>query len=356
MSRNNSNRSNRSGKNSVLLKVLCGVLAFVLVLMVGVTVYAEYLFGKIGKFDEDDTTLSREELDALLQQNNEEIDPDATYETIDPADVTTAPPVDQQIGGEEHNIVNILLMGQDDGQGASRSRTDSLILCTFNLEKKTLTMTSFMRDMYVEIPNFGSNRINVAYPWGGLEALDATLMHNFGIHVDGHVAIDFSHFQDLIDLLGGVDIELSSLEANHLNVNYGFALTAGVNHLNGEEALMYARTRKVNTPDGSIADFGRTDRQRIVLNVLLETYKNAGMTKMLSLLDDILPMVTTDMSYDQMTGYVMDFYPMLADCTIVTQRIPADGAYKMTMIDGMSVLLPDLVANRELLIDSLLEE
>ena len=67
-------------------------------------------------------------------------------------------------------------------------------------------------------------------------------------------------------------------------------------------------------------------------------------------------MVTTDMSYDQMTGYVMDFYPMLADCTIVTQRIPADGAYKLTMIDGMSVLLPDLVANRNLLIDSLLDE
>lgn len=346
----------KSGKNNTLLKVLCGVLAFVLVLMVGVTVYAEYLFGKIGKFDDNDTTLSKEEMDALLQENNETLDPDAIYETIDPAEMTTAPPVDQQIGGEEHNIVNILLMGQDNAKGASRSRTDSLILCTFNLDKKTLTMTSFMRDMYVEIPGFGSNRINVAYPWGGLEALDETLMHNFGIHIDGHVAIDFSHFEDLIDLLGGVDIELSSLEVGHMNVTYGFALTPGVNHLNGAEALAYARTRKVNTPDGSIADFGRTDRQRIVLNALLEAYKNVGMTKMLGLLDDILPMVTTDMDYDQMTGYVMDFYPMLSDCTIVTQRIPADGAYKLTMIDGMSVLLPDLVKNRELLIDSLLDE
>lgn len=346
----------KSGKNNTLLKVLCGVLAFVLVLMVGVTAYAEYLFGKIGKFDEDNTTLSQEEMDALLQQDNEEIDPDATYETIDPAEMTTAPPVEQQIGGEEHNIVNILLLGQDEAKGAARSRTDSLILCTFNLDKKTLTMTSFMRDMYVEIPGYGSNRINAAYIWGGLEALDETMMRNFGIHIDGHVAVDFSHFEELINLLGGVDIELSSLEVGHLNAHYGFALTPGMNHLNGAEALAYARTRKVNTPDGSIQDFGRTDRQRIVLNALLETYKNAGLTKMLSLLDDILPMVTTDMSYDQMTGYVMDFYPMLADCTIVTQRIPADGAYKLTMIDGMSVLLPDLVANRNLLIDSLLDE
>ena len=353
MSRKN---SGRSGKNNTLLKILCGVLAFVLVLMVGVTVYAEYLFGKIGKFDDNDTTLSQEEMDALLQQEQEEIDPDATYETIDPAEVTTAPPVDQQIGGEEHNIVNILLMGQDEAHGTVRSRTDSLILCTFNLEKKTLTMTSFMRDMYVEIPNFGGNRINVAYPWGGLEALDATLMHNFGIHVDGHIAIDFSHFEELIDLLGGVDIELSSLEAGHLNSFYGFTLTEGMNHLNGAEALGYARIRKINTPDGSIADFGRTNRQRIVLNALLMAYKDSGITQMLGLLDDVLPMVTTDMSYDQMTGYVMDYFPMLSDCTIVTQRIPADGAYKLTMIDGMSVLLPDLVKNRELLIDSLLDE
>lgn len=346
----------KSGKNNTLLKVLCGVLAFVLVLMVGVTVYAEYLFGKIGKFDDNDTTLSQEEMDALLQQENEEIDPDATYETIDPAEVTTAPPVDQQIGGEEHNIVNILLMGQDEAHGTTRSRTDSLILCTFNLDKKTLTMTSFMRDMYVEIPNFGGNRINVAYPWGGLEALDATLMHNFGIHIDGHVAIDFSHFEELIDLLGGVDIELSSMEAAHLNDFYGFTLTTGMNHLNGAEALGYSRIRKINTPDGSIADFGRTNRQRVVLNALLMAYKDAGMTQMLGLLDDILPMVTTDMSYDQITGYVMDYFPMLSDCTIITQRIPADGAYKLTMIDGMSVLLPDLIKNRELLIDSLLDD
>ena len=345
----------KSGKNNTLLKVLCGVLAFVLVLMVGVTVYAEYIFGKIGKFDDNDTTLSQEEMDALLQENNETLDPDATYETIDPAEMTTAPPVDQQIGGEEH-IVNILLMGQDNAKGASRSRTDSLILCTFNLDKKTLTMTSFMRDMYVEIPGYGSNRINVAYPWGGLEALDETLMHNFGIHIDGHVAIDFSHFEEMIDLLGGVDIELSSLEVGHMNVTYGFALTPGVNHLNGAEALAYARTRKVNTPDGSIADFGRTDRQRIVLHALLEAYKNVGLTKMLSLLDDILPMVTTDMKYDQMVTYVGKFSPLLTEGTIVTQRIPADGAYKLTMIDGMSVLLPDLVANRELLVDSLLDD
>ena len=80
------------------------------------------------------------------------------------------------------------------------------------------------------------------------------------------------------------------------------------------------------------------------------------MTKMLGLLDDILPMVTTDIPLDEMTEYVWDFYPLLTEGTIVTQRIPADGAYKLTMIDGMSVLLPDLVANRELLVDSLLDD
>lgn len=350
-----SEHTNSSGKSRTLLKVLCAVLAVVLVVMLAGTLYVEYLYGKLGKFEHNDVTLSQDEIDAIIQNEKEETaPPDFTGPSMNAEDVTFAAPADVQIGGEEKGeIINILLMGQDRRPGEVRARTDTLILCTFNTDHKTLTLTSFMRDTYVRIPGYGSNRINVPYLVGGLETLDATLMDSFGIHVDGHVEVDFTQFSNIVDLLGGVDVEISDSEAWHLNNKYGFALQGGMQHLNGEEALEYARIRSVNGINGEIADFGRTNRQRTVINAMLQAYKNSGITKILGLMDDILPMVTTDMSTSQLTEYVMTLFPMLAECEIITQRIPQDGAYQLTMIDGMSVLLPDLEANRQLLVESL---
>jgi len=146
----------------------------------------------------------------------------------------------------------------------------------------------------------------------------------------------------VIDVVGGVDVTLTEAEANHLN-NQGFALTAGMNHLNGEEALAYSRIRAIGD------DFGRTARQRTVLSALMQKAKQMSLGKLNSALRELLPMLTTDLSNVEILGYALELFPILSDLNVETLRIPADGTYRDAEIQGNQVLIPDLVANRELL-------
>lgn len=344
--------NSRTGTRTTLI-VLCVVLGLVLVVLLSGTVYAEYLLGKMNYVQSNETQprLSQEEFDAM--QGTEEPDPDFTGPELNADEVELEDP-NAQIGGEGQSIVNILLIGQDTTDG-TRARSDSMILVTFNKNKNTITMTSFMRDLYVKIPGYNKNRINTSYALGGMSLLNETLETNFGIHVDGNVEVDFGHFEEIIDLLGGVTIELTSGEASYINkwVPQQKA-TKGVNRLSGAQALMYARDRTTSA-NGSAGDFQRTSRQRTVLNALIEEYKNTSLTNMIGMLDDILPMLTTDLTKKEIVGYVQEFLPMLASAEIITQRIPADGCYTMAMIDGMSVLVPDIAKNVQILVESLTE-
>lgn len=338
----------RTSFKRAALSLLCVVLGLVLAMMLSVTVYFQHLLNQINYVDPNDAPqLSQEELDAILANEADDGDSDApsmNAEDVEFAEHST------QIGGKGSGIVNILLIGQDRREGEGRARSDSMILCTFNKQAKTLTMTSFLRDLYVQIPGYQDNRINAAYAAGGMSLLDKTLEENFGIQIDGNVEVDFSQFAYIINLLGGVEIELRQDEANFINVETGSALSAGVQLLNGDQALAYSRIRKLDA-DG---DFSRTNRQRKVLNALLDTYKNSSLTTILSLLDDILPMITTDLSDIKIIAYATELFPMLADATLVSQRIPADGTYQNRMINGMAVLVADMDASRELLQQTLM--
>ena len=248
-------------------------------------------------------------------------------------------------------VLNILLVGQDRREGESQARSDSMILCTFNKHTKHLTMTSFLRDLYVPIPGHSSNRINAAYSEGGAQLLDETLKQNFSLHIDGNIEVDFPQFSEIIDLLGGVSIELREDEAKEINSHTGGALTAGVQNLTGEEALTYARIRKLDL-DG---DFSRTDRQRKVISALLGQYRNIKWRELLKLMDELLPMISTDLNYGQIVLLAMEILPKLSDAQITTQHIPASGTYTDETIDGMMVLSADMEANRELLRQTLLK-
>lgn len=347
MNDNNRNSRRRTGgrKTRVALIILCVILALLLLLLVTGAAFLETTLNKINRVqDTTEYTLSQSEIDDLYATDPGDATADPDIPTMHPDDVTwdTVPTFNT---GDE--IVNILLIGQDRREGQGRQRSDAMILCTFNTEKKTLTMTSFLRDTYVQIPGYQDNRINAAYALGGMKLLDSTLNKNFGVEVDGNVEVDFGQFTDIIDLLDGVDINLTSAEANYLNSGTGWNLTKGVNHLNGEQALAYSRIRYLDS------DFGRTGRQRKVLSALIQAYKDLPVTKMLSLLDDILPMITTDMTNSQIVNYALELFPMLSTCTITSQYIPADGAYESRSIRGMAVLVPDLVKAQRLLAETI---
>ena len=254
------------------------------------------------------------------------------------------------IGGTGSGIVNILLIGQDRREGEETARSDSMILCTYHRKTGNVTMTSFLRDLYVPIPGHHSNRINAAYSEGGAALLDATLRENFSLHIDGNIEVDFSQFAQIIDLLGGVELELREDEAAEINKETGSELAAGTQVLNGEQALTYARIRKLDA-DG---DFSRTSRQRKVMNALVSRYRNMQWKKLLPLIDQLLPLISTDMNYGKLVLLAMEIMPKLSGAQITSQRIPADGTFSDEKIDGMAVLSADLEANRQLLRDTLL--
>lgn len=234
--------------------------------------------------------------------------------------------------------VNILLVGQDRQEEAHRTRADSMILCTFHPERREVTMTSFLRDLYVEIPGYGHDRLNAAYAYGGMDLLEETLSHNFGLKPDGVIEVDFSQFAQIIDRLGGVDMELRSDEAELIAAETGVPTAEGLQQLNGDQALSYARIRRLDA-DG---DFSRTSRQRKVLTALIDRYRDAPLGTMLGLAKDLIPMLTTNLSVPELLGYGLELYPLLSDCAIRQQHIPEAGAYEDKTIDGMAVLVPDL--------------
>lgn len=345
-------KKKKANKKNKLLVGLCVVLSVILVLLIAAAIWMDSTLGLIGR-QKDEGLLSDEELEALLEEMED--DPDATGVTVDPDDINWDP--SSGLLESSENIINILLIGQDRREGEGRQRSDAMILCTVNLQTKTLTMTSFMRDMYVQIPGYSDNRINVCYPIGGMSLLDKCLEKNFGVDVDGNFEVDFGGFMNVIDLVGGVDIELTYDEAAYLNRNgnWGVSNTAGVwnlkegmNHLTGEQALAYSRIRYIGN-----GDFGRTDRQRKVLGELLEECNGMSISELNALLREILPLLTTDMSNAEIVGYAMKIFPILSDMKVNNVRIPAEDTYSYATINGMSVLVPDLSDNRKVLSEAM---
>lgn len=369
----------KKGWKKGLLITLCVILGLILVVMIFATVYVNYLLNRMNRIDpnQESTMSPSQALEIMLTDPDlETIDPNGseTYIHIDditfptdppvPTDpipsgdpdptnpVQTTPPTQPQptepsVYGD--HLVNILLVGQDRRPGEGRQRSDSMILVSFNKSTDTITLTSFMRDQYVQIPGYKPNKLNAAYQFGGMNLLCQTLAKNFGVQVDGVVEVDFSGFEDIIDLLGGVDITMTQKEVDYFNTFTDWNLVAGENHLSGEQALAYARLREIDT------DYRRAERQRKVLAALIEAYKSQPLTQLLGLLDDILPMITTNMSNAEILGYATDLFPMLSGSQLETLRIPQEGTYdsgKVEVRDGFTAWFQyniDFAANRKLL-------
>lgn len=332
----------KSSPARTAMKFLCTLLGLIFVVMLAVTVYFQHLLGQINYVNPGDSvSLSQEELDAYLSAEEGSGSSGSSMNTGD----IQFNQHNTRIGGRGSNIVNILLIGQDRREGEGRARSDSMILCTFNKKTKQLIMTSFLRDLYVQIPGYNSNRINAAYAAGGMSLLDDTLTQNFGLYIDGNVEVDFTQFAGIVDLLGGVEIELRQDEAEFINEETGSSLSQGTYILSGEQALAYSRIRKLDA-DG---DFSRTNRQRKVMSALVEAYRDSSLKTLLALTNQILPMITTDMSKLEILGYALELFPVLSGAEIISQRVPADGTYTNQMIDGMAVLVADMDAARQML-------
>lgn len=204
------------------------------------------------------------------------------------------------------------------------------------------SLVSFLRDLYVQIPGgYSDNRLNATYVFGGFELLDATLTENFGVSIDGNFEADFTGFEAIIDMVGGIDIELTSAEADYINKRNDTSIVAGLNHLNGAETLTYARARKIDS------DFGRTERQRKVLMAVYEQTKNLPASELFDLMNNALPYLTTDLTDREILSLVYRLLPLASSISISSHTVPASDCYYSANIRGMSVLVPDLPLIRQ---------
>lgn len=253
----------------------------------------------------------------------------------DPVDIE----VDDNVDGEKvtkpvkvnEHIVNILLLGVEEIGGASN--TDVMIVATMDTKNKTLKLTSLMRDLYVEIPGYSNNKLNSAYAKGNIELLYQTIKTNFNLDLDGYVLVNFSTFEKIVDIIGGVEVTLTAKEANYLNTTNYISNPAyrnvheGTQVMNGNQALGYCRIRKVSTGTEN-NDFGRTQRHRAVLNAIFEKLKSKNIVDLGITMNKILNNVTlkTDITQSEFNQYLEEAASLNVK-NLEQYRIPSDGNY-----------------------------
>ena len=343
-----------------VLAVLCIILALILFAMVFATVFLHRIMNQMNRVDPNKESA----LDPTYVSQMLATDPE--LETIDPSSTETLPhisdvtfPTEPTNGTESteptepvskgDHYINIMLIGQDRRPGQGRQRSDSMILVTINKSKKTITLTSFMRDQYVQIPGYLPHKLNHTYQYGGMKLLNETLMLNFGVRVDGNVEVDLGGFVKIIDMLGGVEINLTEAEARYIGLCFNIDLKPGNNLLNGDQAKCYSQLREIDS------DYRRAERQRKVLMSIINKYKSQSLDELISLTEQLLPMVTTDMSNSEIFGYAMELFPMLTQMQFNTMRIPVEGTFQQGNVqvrDGLKNWFQyniDFEANKKIL-------
>jgi LCP family protein required for cell wall assembly len=244
----------------------------------------------------------------------------------------------------DENVVNVLLVGIEQNGGANN--TDSMMLVSENRETGQLTLVSFLRDTYVEIDGLGVwRKLNYAYSHGdGMSTTINTIQNTYHIFIDGYASVDYASFEDVIDKLGGVDIEITQKEADYLNsTNYisdpsNRNLTSGVNHFNGNQALGYCRVRKVATLEGVNNDYGRTLRQRKVVSAIFDEYKDQNILQIKSTTDSILGSLTSSLTSKQIYTLLSAYNNHRTD-SMNSIMIPAEGYFTPKTVDGVGSVL-----------------
>lgn len=298
-----------TGRGRKAFFMIVGILV-VLVLAVGVAAVS-YLDGML-----DD--LNHVEVSKVdYTKATEETKVDQTGESVS---VTTA----AAEASTSEDYINYLLVGQQSREGEEARLADTMILCTLNTRNKTLTMTSLLRDSFVKMPDYkghvgGRIKLNAIYHLGSyygdgaagsMELMNMTLYNNFGIEVDHNFEVDFEVFVKVVDLLGGVQIELTDAEARYI----GGDAKSGLQQMDGEMALEYVRMRNADGDGGS--DINRTSRQRKLIEAILMKVRTKNIADLQKMVEEVLPLITTSMSKSEIKETLLTLLPMLTELTI----------------------------------------
>lgn len=259
-------------------------------------------------------------------------------------------------------IKNIALFGIDSADGVGRS--DSMMIATVDPVHNKLKITSLMRDSYINIEGYGYDKLNHAYAFGGPELSIKTINQTFGLNIEDFVAVDFASLPVIIDILGGIELEITEEELtcdpnindyiywlNQENgTNYQAITYPGYQHLNGTQALAYSRIRYATG-----GDYKRTERQRIILSALFEKALNVSPTQYPTIINQILPYVQTNLGATDILSLATKIAGM-GNGTLEQDRFPRDGFCQGEIIDGIYYLGFDEAVTKKQMMDYIFDD
>ncbi len=354
---------------------LISITALVVVVVAAAGLYVNHLLNQVDYADSDETfepPAFETDANGNIIMPGESTKPEETggatddlgepAETLDPSQVEDVAKEAEDLANDQTplqnspDVINVLLIGVDARTPGQLTNSDVMMLLSVNKAKKTITLSSLMRDMYVAIPGVGNTKLNHANAIGGPDLLLKTVRDNFRINVSNYMLVDFYSMARIVDVLGGVTVTVTEEEVPHINSSVrltnekqglprdqGLLSSAGTHNLTGAQAVGYSRIRYVGN-----ADFGRTQRQRTVMTAIFNKVKGSSITTLNNLALTILPQVRTNISKTELLSY-MALVPQAASYPMKQLQIPAQGSFSFATIGGMSYLLPDLKANRDLL-------
>lgn len=317
-------------RNRVIIGVIC--FCFILLSSAGYYIYQIYDFG-------NDIHESQRENTSRFSQLVE------TENTYTPPD------------WEGKERVNILLLGGDTRGLAENEvpRSDSMILVSIDPEQKTGHLFSILRDTYLEIPGYGSERINAALALGGPDLSMETVSEFLGLPVQYYVYVDFEGFIKLIDAIGGVDFYVEK-DMKYIDITdkeeYQIDLKQGQQHLDGNKALQYVRFRH-----DALSDYSRTERQRAFLKAVADKLQSGySLLRLPSILDEVKPYIETNMEVDTMLRLATLMYQIDVSTVEDLQIPPAELLREVETSSGAKVITADDEAVKQYVQDAIASE
>lgn len=340
------------------------VLGIILLFFIIVVIYVSSKLLKINWADDDDF----ERVSIQTDENNVIIIPDGQDDSIvdedeESLDIESLEDINSRLGENlpdnmlfDESVLNVLLMGVDNsdvaGHYKNKTNSDTMILVSLDSENKKIHLTSFMRDTYVNIPGYGYSKLNAANVFGGPPLLLETIRENFRIEVQHYVMVNFDSLTNIVDIVGGVEIDVKDWEVDSLNrlirqinrldvdgEDAELIETHGLQTLDGRQALNYSRLRDVGN-----ADFERTERQRRVLEAIFNEAGNLSLGQINSIADEVFPMLTTNVSWEEILALLQDVRTIL-NSDFLPNRIPLNSTLSGEIINGSAVIVANLEPN-----------
>lgn len=250
---------------------------------------------------------------------------------------------------KNEEVTNILFIGVDRRENKEASRSDTMMLFTIDRVNEKIKLTSFMRDMWVDIPGEGYAKINSSCMWGGPQLVMDTIEYNFKVDVDNYVLVDFEMFTKIVDGLGGVSVEVTEKEAAYFGSGKLYAppmkIEAGTPLLTGEEALWYCRIRYLDD------DFHRTQRQRKMISAIINKAKQTNITDLVKIAKEVMPFIETGIPQEELVSLAFGAAFSFLKYDIEQLSVPAEGTWSYGTKKGMSVILTDVEKNQQALYD-----